>query len=105
MTIMRGKLHKYLGMTIDYSSPGKLMFSMINYIGKILDNIPEDMKGVSATPAAYHLFYIAEDATKPSQAGADLFHHFVSQLLYLFKEGTSIHPDSSILPVKYSERY
>ena len=36
MTITRGKVHKYLGMTIDYSSPGKVIFSMINYIGKIL---------------------------------------------------------------------
>ena len=45
MTITRGKVHKYLGMTIDYSSPGKLTLSMINYIGKMLDDIPEDMKG------------------------------------------------------------
>ena len=59
MTITRGKVHKYLGMTIDYSSPGKLIFSMTNYIGKIHDNIPEYMKGESATPAANHLFDIA----------------------------------------------
>ena len=45
MTITRGKVHKYLGTTVDYSSPGKVILSMINYIGKILDNIPEDMKG------------------------------------------------------------
>ena len=45
MTIMRGKLHKYLGMTIDYSSHGKVIFLMINYIGKMLDDIPEDMNG------------------------------------------------------------
>ena len=81
-TITRGKVHKYLGMTIDYSSPGKVILSMINYIGKILDNIPEDMKGESATPAAHHLFDIAEDATKLSQANADIFHHFVEQLMY-----------------------
>ena len=37
---------------------------MIDYIGKVIDNIPEDMKGGSATPAAHHLFYIAENATK-----------------------------------------
>ena len=59
MTITRGKVHKYLGMTIDYSSPGKVIFSMIDYIGKILDYILEDMKGGSATPAAHHLFDIA----------------------------------------------
>ena len=46
-------------MTIDYSSPGKVIFLMINYIGKMLDNIPEDTKGESATPTAHHLFDIA----------------------------------------------
>ena len=56
---------------------------MINYIRKILDDITEYIKGESATPAAHHLFDIAEDATKLSQADADLFHHFVAQLLYL----------------------
>ena len=85
MTITRGKVHKYLRITIDYSSPGKLIFSIIDYIGKILDNILEDMKGESATPAAHHLFDIAEDATKLLQADADIFHQFVAQLLYLSK--------------------
>ena len=72
-------------MTIDYSSPGKVIFSMIDYIEKMLDNIPEDMKGESATPAAHHLFDIAEYATKIYQADAYLFHHFVEKLLYLSK--------------------
>ena len=30
MTIRRGKVHKYFGMTIDYSSTGKLIFLMID---------------------------------------------------------------------------
>ena len=33
-TITRGKVNKYLRMTIDYSSPGKVILSMIDYIGK-----------------------------------------------------------------------
>ena len=70
-------------MTIDYSSPGKVIFSMIDYIVKMLDDITEYIKGKSATPAAHHLFDIAEDATKLSQADADLFHHFVAQLQLL----------------------
>ena len=45
ITITRGKFYKYLGMTIDYSSPGKVIFPIIDYVGKILDSIPEDMKG------------------------------------------------------------
>ena len=54
MNTTRGKVQKYLGMIIGYSLPGKVIFSMINYIGKMIDNIPEDMKGESSTPAAHH---------------------------------------------------
>ena len=45
MTITQGKIYKYLGMTIDYSLPGKVKFSMVNYIGNIINDIPEDIKG------------------------------------------------------------
>ena len=58
---------------------------MVDYIGKNLDDIPEDMKGGSATPAAHYLFYISSDATKLSQSKADLLHHFVAQPLYILK--------------------
>ena len=44
ITIMRGKIHKYLGMNINYSFSGKLIFSIINYIGKIIYDILEYMK-------------------------------------------------------------
>ena len=40
MIITRGKIQKYLIMTIDYSFSGKLIFSMVNYIGNIIDDIP-----------------------------------------------------------------
>ena len=39
---------------------------MIDYIGNMLDKIPEYMKGESSTPASHHLFGISEDATKLS---------------------------------------
>ena len=51
---------------------------MVDYIGNILDKFPEDTKEGSATPAAHHLFDIAEDATKLSRTGIDLFHHFLA---------------------------
>ena len=43
------------------------------------------MKGESSTPATHQIFNIAEDATKLSQADADLFHYFVAQIIYLSK--------------------
>ena len=92
ITIKRCKVHKHLKTTIDYSWPGKIIFSIIDYIGKILDGVPEDMKGESATPSALHIFDIAEDATKLYQANANLFHHFVAKILYLSeRERPDIH--------------
>ena len=99
MTIMWGKVHKYLGMTIDYSLPGKVILSMINYIRKMIDDIPEDMKGQSSTPATHQLFYIIEDSTKLYQADADLFPPFCSTTTIYFEEGKSIQPASSIFTV------
>ena len=56
------------------------------------------MKGESATPAAHHLFDITEDATKLSQAEADLFHNFLSKLLYLSKSARpDIHLEVSLM--------
>ena len=49
----------------------------------MLNDNSEDMSGESATMVAYHLYHIAEDTNKLSQTDADLFHHFVEQLLYL----------------------
>ena len=40
MTITRGKIQKYLGMTIGYYSTGKVIFSMFDYIEKMIDEIP-----------------------------------------------------------------
>ena len=45
MTIMRGNIQKYLRTTIGYSYLGKLILSMVNFIGNMLDDIPEDMRG------------------------------------------------------------
>ena len=44
---------------------------MIDYIGNMIDNIPEYMKGESVTPVAHHLFDIVEDATKLSRTHAE----------------------------------
>ena len=99
MTIMWGKVHKYLGMTIDHSSPGKVILWMIDYIGKMIDYIPSDMKGESSKPTTHQLFYIVQDLTKLYQADADLFPPFCSTTTIYFEEGTSIHEASSISPV------
>jgi hypothetical protein len=59
---------------------------MINTLEKLLDEIPEDMSGKNATPAANnHLFQVNEDTDNLDEEPAQLFHHNVAKLLFLCK--------------------
>ena len=55
LTVTRGKVHEYLGMTIDYSVPGKVKFTMIDYIKTMLDELPADMGGTAPNPCTIPL--------------------------------------------------
>ena len=84
----RGKIHEYLGMTIDYSEEDRVIITMYEYINEILASLPEDMKGTSVTPAANHLFTVDEANTnKLDKTIMELFHHYTAQLLFLSKRG------------------
>lgn len=80
---VRGKIHDYLGMVLDYTKEGELSVTMIDYIKMILRDIPDDMKGIAATPATNHLFQINENPVYLTEERSNLFVHFVMQLLYL----------------------
>ena len=62
MTVHCGKVHTYLGMDLDFSSPKVLKIGMIKYIKKILKEFPEEIKSVAATPAVEHLFEVYKDS-------------------------------------------
>ena len=65
LVVTRGKVHEYLGMTIDFSEDGKVKFYMQNYIKALLAEAQEEiMKGSATTPAANHLFQINPEVTK-----------------------------------------
>ena len=77
-----GKVHDYLGMTFDYAFGGEVRINMCKYLSSIIADFPEQITGVSATPAADHLFKVREDGKKLSEEQADAFHHTVYQLLF-----------------------
>jgi hypothetical protein len=71
-------------MTLDFSNPGEVIVTMIDYIKGVLHDAPKEMRGTAATPATHHLFQINE--TNPvllDKEKADLYVHIVMQLLYL----------------------
>ena len=77
---MHSKVHKYLGMTIDYSIPGKVIIHMENYAKAILDEVPSDMDGVVLTPMANkHLFDVNEDAELLDPTWAEVFYHLMTK--------------------------
>ena len=77
-----GKVHKYLGVNIDYSSPGKVILSMVDCIVNMHDDIPEDMKGYQQHPL--HTTSLILRKMRPNYPEpTHIFHRFVAQLLYL----------------------
>lgn len=88
LTKTRGKIHDYLGMTLDFSTCGKVKIGMSDYIDKMLDEFLPNMDGESATPAANHLFDVHPDTENMllDRTDADFFHTNVAKLLFLCKQ-------------------
>jgi hypothetical protein len=83
LTVRRGKVHDYLGMILDFSTPGKLVVSMEPYIRSMIEEMPEDMTGTAVNPAASHLFDVNSHPEYLSEKESTVFVHLVMQLLYL----------------------
>ncbi len=56
-----GMTHDYLGMTFDYAFEGGVWINMCKYLSKVIEDFPEEITGVSATPADDYLFKARED--------------------------------------------
>ena len=88
LSVSRGPIQQYLGMTLDFRERGKVVVKMDDYVKTMLNDTPSSMDGKAATPAAAHLFKINTVDPKPlDQARKDLFVHLVMQGLYLSQRG------------------
>ena len=88
MVSTRGKVHEYLGMTINFSDIGKVKITMYDYVDKMISKLPTKMIGKSATPASNHLFEIRNDGDDDQLLTPKLseeFHHLVAKTLFLSK--------------------
>ena len=86
ITVTRGKVHEYLGMTIDYREDGVVKVTMIDYINKMLEDLPADMNGGAPSPAANHSISSEYDQSQETgQGDGDMFHQNVAKLLFLCK--------------------
>eukprot|EP00957_Ditylum_brightwellii_P120006 9158273-Ditylum_brightwellii.AAC.3 len=68
MTVTKGLVHNYLGMTINYYEQDKVKFYMAEYIDKMLIDLLPDFGSEAATPAANHLFDVNAEPEKLDKA-------------------------------------
>jgi len=83
VTTTRGKVLEYLGMTLDYTTKGKVKISTYKYLDKLFVELPSDMNRSVKTPVVSHLYNVDKESAKLLEEMAQLFHHLVAKLLYL----------------------
>jgi hypothetical protein len=84
MRVSRGKKHDYLGMDLDYSVPGEVKVTMVDYLKRVITEFPEEITGTASSPAAERLFTIRPDGESVplEEKRAIAFHHCVAQLRF-----------------------
>ncbi len=71
-------------MCFDYGTKGEVQISMDKSIATIIDTFPEQITGVSMTPANDNLFKVQPEGGKLlPKSQAAMFPHTVAQLLYV----------------------
>jgi hypothetical protein len=98
MKAARGKLHKYLGMTLNFTTAKLVKVTMIDYVDEIIEVWKRACKEFDngfkfvvnckkiATAAPEGLFKEDEDALKLSPLEAKSFHSIIVTMLYVTKQ-------------------
>ena len=93
MKVARGKVHTYLGMTLDFTTPKIVKVIMTEYVDEIVgawdkacSKFDDGYKVVStcnkiATAAPEDMFKIDEDAMELDQAQARAFHNIAAKMI------------------------
>jgi hypothetical protein len=105
MKVARGKVHKYLGMMLDFTVKYVVKMTMIEYVNEIIASwdkacldfddgfeILNNCKKI-ATPAPEDLLKVDDSAVKLGSVKATVFHTIVAKELYVSKQAR---PDTSL---------
>ena len=85
ISVIQGKVHKYLVMTLDYTVSGKVRITMLSYIAEIItafDKAYPKGKGTKSSANPNNIFVINEDCKKLDQDKFMDFHKIVAKTLY-----------------------
>ena len=89
LSIQRGRVIDYLGMTFDFQEPGKVRVTMKQYVNELLD-FCEPLDGEADTPARPNLFKVDTHSDNLTGVDKEYFHSATAKLLYL---GKRVRPD------------
>ena len=94
MAKTKGNIHKYLGLTIDFSckydpnepnKTGQVVFTMFDYIKDIVASAPLDIEGISPDPEKSKLFDVHDTSQRLNNRETDEFHSMTARLLFAVK--------------------
>ncbi len=90
MKVAWDKVHKYLGMTFDFTTKRVVILTMIEYVSKACVEFDDGFKLVAnckriAMAAPDNLFKVDEDAVKLGPLKAKAFHTTMAKALYVSK--------------------
>ena len=88
MQVKCGKVHKYLGMTLDYSTVGQVQITMLDHIYEILDAFDKSYPmggGNKSSASAANILKVDEDCKNLNTKRSGEFHHLVVKILFSTK--------------------
>jgi Reverse transcriptase (RNA-dependent DNA polymerase) len=106
MKVTRGKVHEYLGMTLDFSTRGSVKISMVPYVKEMINDFEQHdpCDKTATTPAGEHVFKVREDVKKLPEETAKIFHNFTAKALFVTKRSRpDIHVAVSFLTTRVRE--
>jgi hypothetical protein len=92
MTVSRGRVYKYLGMTLDYTVCSRVNILMFDYVDEIInafDKAEPRGGGTKSSAAPDNLFKVNKDCEKLPPDKAVEFHNLVAMTLYATKQARS----------------
>ena len=84
LTVTRGKIHEYLGQTVNWTIKCKCAIYQYDFIKKFWNGLLQDFKsGSRMTPAPEYLFKVRESDVKLDQTRKEQYHSMAAKCLWL----------------------
>lgn len=79
---IRGKIHNYLGITLDFLEKGRVIVKINNYKKEMINIFPEEIKKDMSSPVAEYLYMVDPNAINLNEKDKQLFHTLIARNLF-----------------------